>query len=103
VRQCAAVCGGAAVRQCALVRRCVVVGQCAAVRQCVAVRTAMCGSACSRVQQCVAVCGSAGGSVWQCALRIILHKVAHNIRSILVCPYRGGGTELHVLICPKGR
>jgi hypothetical protein len=33
------------------------------------------GSAYSCVRQCVAVCGS----VWKCALRIVMHKVAHNI------------------------
>jgi hypothetical protein len=64
VWQCARQC--VAVRQCGRVQKCGILRQFAVVRQC------------GFVPQYVAVCGSARGSVWQFALRVLLHKVAHN-------------------------
>jgi hypothetical protein len=63
----------AAVQQCAAVRECTAVWQCAAVRQCVAVRTEVCGSAHGSVWQCARQCAaeSAHGSVWQCAQQCV--------------------------------
>jgi hypothetical protein len=95
LRQCAAVCGGAAVRVC-LCDSAAVYGSaavCSSARGCVAVRAALCGSARSNVQQCVAVCGRAHGSVWQCALRIYTQSRS---QYILVCPYRGNQNEPHI-------
>ena len=91
-----------AVRQSVAVRAAVCTWQCArqfsvcgsasgSMQPCGSVRAAVCCS----VRQCAAVCGS----VRQCAA--VCGSVRHcggtaGVALLLVCPYRGGGTEPHI-------